>query len=95
VSEKCVDPKTAIGCFFASDCLTMKVCHFLRRASNTGGSVEFFHFSTGKIDSISAIDRPIGVGLSVLRGPNGRASEVLFTQGDQKGSDLMMLEKIW
>jgi len=69
--------------------------YFLRRAADTGGSVEFFHFSTGRIDSITTIDRPMGVGLSVLRGPNGRASEILYTQVDQKGSDLMMVEKIW
>ena len=64
----------------------------LRTADNAGGSIEFFHFASGKSQQIAAIDRPFGGGISVLLGPRGRVIEILYTQVDHEGSDLMLVE---
>jgi Tol biopolymer transport system component len=60
----------------------------------TAASIEFFDFSSAAIKKIAAIDRPVGVGLSVLPGLRGRVSELLYTQLDRHGSDLMLVERI-
>jgi hypothetical protein len=66
--------------------------YFLRRAGAAGGSIEFLHFASGKTEKIASSDRPFGVGISVLQGAAGRVSEILFTQVDVLGSDLMTVD---
>ncbi|MBO0857417.1 MAG: PD40 domain-containing protein, partial [Chloracidobacterium sp.] len=54
-------------------------------------AIEFFNFATRKVTTISALDKPLSPtdpGLSVA--PDGRS--ILFTQMDQSGSDLMLVE---
>ena len=53
--------------------------------------IEFFNFTTGKVTTIAALDKPLSPsdpGLTVA--PNGRS--ILFAQMDQSGSDLMLVE---
>jgi Tol biopolymer transport system component len=64
----------------------------LRAAGGAGGSIEFFDFATGKSEMIAAVNRPFRGGLSVLPGARGQFSEILYTQVDYEGDDLMMAE---
>jgi len=75
---------TAEGIYFLS----------LRGPSGARGSIEFLDFNTGKTRTIAPIDRPFGGGISVLPGRGG-VSEILYTQVDHEGSDLMLVEKFW
>jgi hypothetical protein len=68
--------------------------YFLGKSAGSGGSIEFFHFASRKSQQIAAIDRPLGGGISVLPRPRGRFSEILYTQVDHQGSDLMLVENI-
>jgi hypothetical protein len=68
--------------------------YLLRNSGGSGGSIEFLDFASGTSQQIATIDRPFGGGISVLPGPHGRVSEILYTQIDHQGSDLMMLEKL-
>jgi Tol biopolymer transport system component len=67
--------------------------YFLRNSGGSGGSIEFLDFDGGKSQRLATIDRPFGGGISVLPGPRGQVSEILYTQLDNQGSDLMMLER--
>jgi len=51
-------------------------------------SIQFLEFASGKITSIATIDKPLSSGLTVS--PDGRS--LLYTQVDQQGSDLMLVE---
>ena len=51
-------------------------------------SIQFFNFATKRIRSISTIESAIGTNLSVS--PDGRW--ILYSQADQLGSDLMLVE---
>jgi hypothetical protein len=51
-------------------------------------SVQFFNFKTKRIRSIATIEKPVGSLLSVS--PDGRW--ILYSQIDQTGSDLMLVE---
>lgn len=57
---------------------------------NTAGTsaVQFLSFVTGKVTTIAVIHRPVGFGLSVS--PDERF--ILYTQADQVGSNLMLVE---
>ena len=52
------------------------------------GEIQFLPFSSGVIRTVFAIPKPIFVGFSVA--PNGRS--ILYTQIDQQGTDLMLVE---
>jgi hypothetical protein len=56
--------------------------------SSHQGLIQFLSFSTGGSGPVVVTDRPIGWGLSLL--PDQRF--VIFTQVDQTGSDLMLIE---
>jgi Tol biopolymer transport system component/predicted Ser/Thr protein kinase len=51
-------------------------------------SIQFFNFATGKIEQITEITKSVGAGLTVS--PDGRS--ILYSQLDQGGSDLMLVE---
>ena len=58
------------------------------REGSVGSSIRFFDFETGKIREIAMTERQVSVGLSVS--PDERW--VLYSQVDQQGSDLMLVE---
>jgi Tol biopolymer transport system component len=51
-------------------------------------SIQFFRFTTGAVTTVYAIPKPVFFGLSVS--PDGLS--ILYTQIDQQGSDLMLVE---
>ena len=53
-------------------------------------SIQFLRFADGRIQRIASIEKPPFVGLSVSR--DGRF--LLYTQVDQEGSDLMLVENL-
>ena len=62
---------------------------FTKRPDAAGRySIQFLNFATKKIRSISMIEGPIDFYLSVS--PDGRW--ILYSQFDQSGSDLMLVE---
>ena len=63
--------------------------YFIPRPDSAGRySIQFFNFATKKIRSITTIERPAGYFLSIS--PDGRW--ILYSQTDQVGSDLMLVE---
>jgi Tol biopolymer transport system component len=60
----------------------------LDRGPGVMGEVQFLRFSTGAIRAVFTIPKPIFVGFSVA--PDGRS--ILYTQIDQQGTDLMLVE---
>jgi Tol biopolymer transport system component len=63
--------------------------YFIPRPDSAGRhSIQFFNFATKTIRSISVIERPVYSYLSVSA--DGRC--ILYSQGDQEGSDLMLVE---
>jgi hypothetical protein len=63
--------------------------YFIPRPDAAGRySIQFFNFPTKKIRSITTIEKPIESYLSVS--PDGRW--ILYSQIDQAGSDLMLVE---
>ena len=63
--------------------------YFIPRPDSAGRySIQFFNFATKRIRSITTIERPVGYYLSVS--PDGRW--ILYSQIDQMGSDLMLVE---
>ena len=63
--------------------------YFIPRPDSAGRySIQFFNFATKKIRSIATIERPVDYYLSVS--PDGRW--ILYSQIDQSGSDLMLVE---
>ena len=59
-----------------------------RRDAKSGDSIQFLHTATGKTQRIASIEKPVGLGLTVS--PDHRW--ILYTQADQAGSDLMLVE---
>jgi Tol biopolymer transport system component len=59
------------------------------RESHNQYSIAFFSFSTGKSRPVAISDRPIG-SLSLSVSPDQHY--ILYTQSDQSGSDLMLIE---
>jgi hypothetical protein len=53
-----------------------------------GSSIQFFNFANETIRPIAATEKPVFRGLSVS--PDGRW--ILYSQADQGGSDLMLVE---
>jgi Tol biopolymer transport system component len=51
-------------------------------------SIQFFNFAIGKTKTIASLEKPANGGLTVS--PDGRS--ILYTQLDQSGSDLMLVE---
>jgi YD repeat-containing protein len=71
--------------------VTQKGIYFATANEPTRPVIEFFNFTTLKVTTIAALDRPLSPsepGLTVA--PNGRS--ILFAQMDQSGSDLMLVE---
>jgi Tol biopolymer transport system component len=63
--------------------------YFIPRPDHAGrSSLQFFNFVTKKIRSITTIEMPAGYFLSIS--PDGRW--ILYSQNDQTGSDLMLVE---
>ncbi|PYV82339.1 MAG: hypothetical protein DMG05_28310, partial [Acidobacteria bacterium] len=63
--------------------------YFIPRPASAGHhSIQFFNFGTKRIRSIATIEMPISEFLSVS--PDGRW--ILYSQNDQMGSDLMLVE---
>jgi Tol biopolymer transport system component len=53
-------------------------------------SIQFFNFATKRVRSITTVERPVYIGLSLSVSPDGRW--ILYSQMDQMGSDLMLVE---
>jgi hypothetical protein len=51
-------------------------------------SIQFLSFATGKVKTVVPIPGQVSYGLSVS--PDGRS--ILYTQNDEAGSDLMLVE---
>jgi Tol biopolymer transport system component len=63
--------------------------YFIARSeSAAGSSIQFFNFANERIRPIAAIEKPVDLGLTVS--PDGRW--ILYSQLDQGGSDLMLVE---
>jgi hypothetical protein len=63
--------------------------YFIPRPDSAGRtSLQFFNFATKKIRSITTFEGPAGYYLSIS--PDGRW--ILYSQIDQMGSDLMLVE---
>ncbi len=63
--------------------------YFFRPADEKGRSeICLYEFATGKIRKIQTIERPVSY--SIATSPDGRT--ILYTQTDQSGSDLMLVE---
>ena len=63
--------------------------YFIPRPDSAGRySIQFFNFATKRIRSITTIESPVADYLSVS--PDGRW--ILYSQIDQSGSDLMLVE---
>jgi Tol biopolymer transport system component len=60
-----------------------------RRGHTAPASIQFLSFADGGITTIAAIAKPVFVGLTVS--PDGKS--LLYTQIDQEGSDLMLVER--
>ena len=52
------------------------------------GEIRFLRFSTGEIQKVFSVPKPVFVGFSVS--PDGRS--ILYTQIDRQGADLMLVE---
>jgi hypothetical protein len=61
---------------------------FIPSDSTGGRSVQFLSFATGNVVRVATIQKPVYVGLAVS--PDGRS--ILYSQIDQAGSDLMLVE---
>jgi serine/threonine protein kinase/Tol biopolymer transport system component len=65
-----------------------KGIYFIPPHSDGSSAVQFQSFATGKVTTIAAIHRPVHWGMSVS--PDERY--VLYSQADQSGNDLMLVE---
>jgi Tol biopolymer transport system component/DNA-binding winged helix-turn-helix (wHTH) protein len=71
--------------------VTNKGIYFATAETRLHPIIEFFSFATGKITQIAQLEKPLSVGLRGLDiSPDGRS--ILYTQMDQIGSDIMMME---
>jgi Tol biopolymer transport system component len=68
--------------------VTSRGIYFMAPHSDGSSVLQFHNFVTGKVTTVAAIHRPIPPGLSVS--PDERY--VLYTQADQSGTDLMLVE---
>jgi dipeptidyl aminopeptidase/acylaminoacyl peptidase len=59
-----------------------------KREPTAGASIQFLSFAAGTIKEVASILKPVFVGLTIS--PNGQS--LLYTQIDQEGSDLMLVE---
>ena len=67
----------------------MKGIYFIAAPDARGVALlEFFEFATGRTRQIAALDKPPYIGLTVS--PDEKA--ILYTQWDQSGRDLMLVE---
>jgi len=55
---------------------------------SVGTSIQFFSFADRKITTVAAIEKGVFLGLAIA--PDGRS--LLYTQKDQEGFDLMLVE---
>jgi Tol biopolymer transport system component len=75
--------------FFANMAVVRDGIYFIpTRSGTTGFSIQFFSFASGKIRTIATLEKTEGPGLAVS--PDGRW--ILYSQTDQVGSDLMLVE---
>ena len=56
--------------------------------NNLNSSIQFLSFATGKVNMVARMSAPPAKGLSVS--PDGRS--ILYTQLDESGCDLMLVE---
>jgi len=56
--------------------------------AGASSSIQFLDFAKGTVRTIMRIEKPLGLGLSVS--PDERY--ILYTQNEQAGSDLMLVE---
>jgi hypothetical protein len=70
--------------------------YFVPVRNAAGGSIQFLNFATNQVRTIASFDKPLGLlrpsavsgGLAVS--PDGRW--ILYTQTEQAGSELMLVE---
>jgi hypothetical protein len=63
--------------------------YFIARSdSPPGSSIQFFDFANERIRPVATIEKPVFSGLTVS--PDGQW--ILYTQADEAGSDLMLVE---
>jgi hypothetical protein len=65
-----------------------KGIYFVAPHPDGNSAVQFYSFATGNVTPIATIRRPVDWGLSVS--PDERS--IVYTQVDQAGSDLMLVE---
>ncbi len=69
--------------------VTVKGVYFIAAPDARGVALlNFFEFDTGETRPIAALDKPLYIGLAVS--PDGKT--ILYTQWDQSGRDLMLVE---
>jgi Tol biopolymer transport system component len=61
-------------------------------SSGSGSSIQFLNFATNRISPVATFEKPlnVGVGGGLAVSPDGRW--ILYTQADQAGSELMLVE---
>ena len=64
--------------------------YFANRAAASRSTIEFFDFATGEVKRIWQPEAPIHRVYGVAISPDGRW--ILYTQVDQSGSDIMLVE---
>jgi Tol biopolymer transport system component len=75
--------------YFANFAVVNEGIYFLPSPDSAGSSsIQFFSFATRKIKQIATIDRPVAYGMSV----SADRRWILYSQHDQLGSDLMLVE---
>ena len=57
-------------------------------------SIRFLEFSSDKIRDVAPIEKAAGWGLSVFPVARGPARTILYSQVDQDGNDLMLIENL-
>jgi hypothetical protein len=63
--------------------------YFIARGKpNASASIQFLSFADGKVRTLTAIMKPVMLGFTIS--PDGQS--LLYTQIDQQGSDLMLVE---
>ncbi len=64
--------------------------YYIPHAQPNGGStLEYLDFATGESRTLAVIERPVRLGLGIS--PDERM--ILFSQADQAGSDLMLVDE--
>jgi hypothetical protein len=65
----------------------------LADSGRAGGTISFLDFRTGRVETIAEVDRTPRSGFSLLRSPTRRLTEMLYTQADHEGDDLVISER--